>query len=181
MITLRILHAALYFSFFAALTLITPNILALEISETSSSESKDAIDAIQLEASNFEGTMTSYLCLMEATTGFRFDRASKKWIAAEFASEEKFIVRRPIPSDEVGSTTKWIVKGFDSESWPIECGGLSALGTIFCPGVFQSAEFNPKMLRLIYLSPTGYTSTKGYEVEGNLTPHVSIGSCTEIG
>lgn len=142
---------------------------------------------------DYNGT---YLCISDAAGGVKFDKTSKKWVAAKFKTGERYILTTKAGgfqknySSELVQTyfVTWEPHGANYEPYMKACWTTSnqlrkvnpalnfALdGFIECKQMSIDLKINVETLR--FLSSYTYGFVDGSDVD---TPVIEIGNCTKI-
>jgi len=122
----------------------------------------------------------SWVCVADQAAGFTFNRASKEWGSTVMKATEKFLVTR---SDR--PNFKWAVKAVGADAPIALCSAdFSEEGYLACEG-FQLFRFNRKNLRFVSVHLHGYFSdgvpgVKSQSPEGEVTPKMAIGKCSQL-
>lgn len=123
----------------------------------------------------------SYLCIGEHATGFEFDQKKKEWQVAKFKTQ-KLIVKKDPPGKG-----PWKVYVFGNNTPEVECGNDFIVDTtlICTEGFGTEFRMNKKNNRFLYFFYFGYWTddkrrNKDISVEGEDTPAIEIGKCTEF-
>jgi hypothetical protein len=118
-----------------------------------------------------------YLCIADASTGFTFDKASKKWKQTNFrVNDNKYI----ISSSKSESSTYQIKKMGSDFVFSFCTDDFNEYGYLYC-GDFK---FNKDNGRFINTYTTGYFNVlpKVNEItdESGDTPYIEIGKCSSF-
>ena len=125
---------------------------------------------------------SSLLCVSAASTGFRFDKDTGQWRAAQFKAEGKYIATQ---SNTDGLT--WDIRPIGSASPLARCKRHDEFNpqALRCSG-HEDFWIDTKTLRFMGVYPHGYWDS-GQEgepgvrqSEGYATPHIEIGTCSQI-
>ena len=125
----------------------------------------------------------SYVCLSEASTGFKLNELTKTWESATFSTRQKYIIKRLTWSEKAaeeelgGRASEWQVMKVGVDISVAKCrDDFSRAGMLFCRGS-QDFRFSKKTLR--FLSVYFF----GYLVDGPShrdTPFMELGVCDKI-
>ncbi|MEO8630794.1 MAG: hypothetical protein ABI612_22260 [Betaproteobacteria bacterium] len=122
----------------------------------------------------------SYVCLSEASTGFKLNEVTNSWEAVTFSTQQKYIVKRVAGSGAEELTDRpatWHVMKVGFDLSVAQCrGDFSKAGVLSCRGL-QDFRFSKKTLRFL----TGYFF--GYVADGPShrdTPYLEIGVCDKL-
>ncbi len=122
---------------------------------------------------------TSYLCMADQATGFRFDKTTKKWSAATFdVSSDKYIVARS--KDE---SYTWVVTKVGDDQPLFYCkDNIGADDQILDCNLFDpSFHFDVRTLRFTAIRVQGYIVPSGHgRNEGDAEPLMEIGTCAPL-
>ncbi len=115
----------------------------------------------------------SYLCIADLSTGFSFDKVSKKWKSADFnVSGERFLLSK--------KNNAWEWKKFGQESTSYNCSkDFNEAGYLHCESLIR-VVFNRKNLRFQSYYSIGYVNKGVIGNEGEDTPYITIGQCSPI-
>ena len=119
--------------------------------------------------------VTSYLCIPDASTGFKRNE-SGKWVATKFDVQgQRFLLSK--------NEGKWLWKKF-GQSVPdslVDCGVFNEHAFIRCNVAGSQITFSKHTLRFMEFHPFGYVTS---DIEAfkdyNLTPLITIGTCTPL-
>lgn len=127
-----------------------------------------------------------YLCVAEMSTGFAFNKQNKSWHSTTFKTDEKFIVRKPLPADGAGlQKSAWLIAKL-GDTFPTSSCEKDFYNneTLFCEGL-QTFKFSKKTMRFLSGYLIGYWSddvgsTSQVFSEGQNTPNLTIGKCSPL-
>jgi len=121
----------------------------------------------------------SYLCMADQATGFRFDKTTKKWSAANFnVSNDKYIVAR---SKDASYT--WVVTKVGDDQPLFYCkDDIGEVDQFLLCNLFDpSFHFDVKTLRFTAIRVHGYIVPSGNgRNEGDAEPLMEIGKCAPL-
>ncbi len=131
------------------------------------------------------GSAEQYLCVVEKTTGFKYNKASKSWESVNFTAGTKYIISKDdtkLPVDY--SRFKFTVKEMGDKHPLYWCEDDFGLDILSCtgPGDFR---FNRENGRFVLAFTAGYYNV-GIEWiieitdENSDTPLMSIGKCSSF-
>ena len=118
-----------------------------------------------------------YLCVPDKTTGFSFNKVTKKWQYSNFENETKYVISKSNVKDYVFQVTEV------GENSPIaRCeSDFNNYGILFCSGYYEF-KINKKNGRYLKVYVYGYYNVvleEGKNIdEGGDTPHIEIGKCS---
>ena len=72
-----------------------------------------------------------YLCVVEHSTGFSYDKKSKAWVQTTFSPGQKYVLKRVKGGTLEGAADKAIADG-DHAVWGVWEFGFDLFGTAFC-------------------------------------------------
>jgi hypothetical protein len=114
-------------------------------------------------------SQSSYLCIADATTGFRYDNNSKEWVKTSFkTADEKYILKK--------NQEGWEWLEFGSKTG-MQCGEINEYGWLHCTLWVGSLKFNKNNLRYLRTYDAGYVDGKN---NNDNTPVISIGKCSPL-
>jgi hypothetical protein len=122
----------------------------------------------------------TYFCFADKATGFRFDKATKTWVIAEFdVTDHKYILTQK------GDKWTWTKSGEPSPFWSCskkEEDGFSSVGAFYCKfGLYSELLMNRNVLRFQIMSPYIYAAPFDMEhEEGGDSPYIEIGKCAVV-
>ena len=121
----------------------------------------------------------SYLCMADQATGFRFDKSTKKWSAANFdVSSDKYIVAR---SKDASYT--WVVTKAGDDQPLFYCkDDIGPSDQVLDCNLFDSSfHFDVNTLRFTAIRVQGYIVPSGVgRNEGDAEPLIEIGTCAPL-
>lgn len=124
---------------------------------------------------------TSFVCVPDLVTGFRFDVVGQKWTSNSFAATDRYVVA---PSSRPGSA--WEIKQVGHEAPVAICDeGFNKAGTLGCEG-FVVFRMNRSSLRFLAAFVIGFWSDDLSKTpdplfkEGANTPSITIGRCAPL-
>ncbi len=117
---------------------------------------------------------SSYLCIADLATGFKFNNNTKRWESTNFnIKNSKYIIKKN--TDGV-----WEWKDFGKNSMGVTCNkDFNESGYLRCESLIH-VNFNNKSLRYILYYPVGYVNIGIAGKEGDDTPSLEIGTCSQI-
>lgn len=122
-------------------------------------------------SSAFAQDMT-YLCVSELSTGFSYEKNTKKWVQTKFITEnEKYLLKE--------SKGIFLAKHFDGLT-NSSCEKLNANGFTNCKIGDAEFFFNKNSKRFQVYGKLGYVGTSKSIDELGYTPSLTIGTCTEL-
>lgn len=124
----------------------------------------------------------SYVCAVDAATGFAYDKATRQWKSADFKPDSKYVISRTKEQShawqvtETGASvpTAFCEKGFTDD------------GELGCSGLGYEFFFNRKSMRFLKAYMIGYWNEESMRAispkrrEGDDTPALLIGRCTSL-
>lgn len=115
---------------------------------------------------------TSYLCIAEKGSGFKFNTSNQTWEHARFnVSESKYILSK--------SQGVWTWKRV-GQKHGITCSeNFNESGYMHCTS-FDQVTMNRKTLRFLLVYPVGYVNVGIAGKEGEDTPSMEIGKCSSL-
>jgi hypothetical protein len=128
--------------------------------------------------------VSSYICVTDMATGFRFDQGSKTWQQARFNASSKYIVSRP----KERSMFSWELREVGSQDTRGFCkNDFNEVGNLFCDTMGGQFKFSKGTLRFIHTYAMGYwhdqnplVENKYRSKEGADTPFIEIGKCSPL-
>lgn len=126
----------------------------------------------------------AYLCFVDLSTGFDFDKDRKEWHEATFTASGKYIVTQ---SERAGAT--WEVKEVGKEVTSFDCReAFNTDGALLCgndtlKGGVHKFFMNKNNLRFLTSYLAGYWTDNlpsSQVCEGCYQPYIDIGTCRPI-
>lgn len=116
----------------------------------------------------FAHAQDAYLCVPLKSTGFKYDKGTKRWEQVTFkTSEKKYLLKK------VKGQWEWRLFG---EELGEKCGLMYDSGWVKCIAPWITIKFNKNNLRYIESYVVGYLEGD----DAGDTPSITIGSCTSI-
>jgi len=113
-----------------------------------------------------------YLCVSELSTGFSYEKKTKKWVQTKFITEnEKYILQ-----ENKGAFSAKHFDGLANSS----CDNLNANGFLNCNIGDTQFFFNINSKRFQVYVKLGYVGTSKSLNEYGYTPSLTIGTCTQL-
>ena len=123
-------------------------------------------------------TVDSYLCVVDAMTGFSFNNTTRLWEAAKFGAHSDLLVTR-----SRNKSVAWEVNEVGKSRPEAVCKkDFNKSDNLYCTG-FADFRFNRARLRFLYVHSNGYWNdddTSGPFKEGMNTPVIGIGKCSPL-
>jgi hypothetical protein len=128
-----------------------------------------------------QASAQTWLCIADMTTGFGFDKTTKRWKETSYSPEESRYIVTPSNKPE----WEYLVMEFGSDDtipYATCRDGPTRYGFISCDALFGEFKFNKNNLRYVRTSVVGYaeitptTPTK----DGDDAPVIEIGRCSKI-
>ena len=114
----------------------------------------------------------SFLCIVDRSVGFLYDKANKTWKTATFSAAPKYILtRRP-------GAASWELKRFGEHAVLLRCDDFNSAGNLSCAAEFRMSR---NTLRFLRVMPHGYWSNPDqYADEKGEAPAMEIGKCSAV-
>lgn len=141
---------------------------------------KIVIASIVIAISCHATAETSFLCVTEKATGFKYNKNTDSWEQAAFKPETKYVVKK---SSLKGYS--WEVMFLGDSFTLTQCKeDFNSVGALFCEGM-TSFRFNKNNGRFISSYMFGYwtykkSNSSGGKNEGGDTPSLEIGRCSPM-
>lgn len=123
-------------------------------------------------------TVDSYLCVVDAMTGFSFNKTTKLWGVTNFRADSNLLVTR-----SKNKSVAWEVTEVGKSLPEAVCKkDFNESDNIYCTG-FADFKFNKARLRFLYVHSMGYWNdddTRDLFKEGMNTPVIGIGKCSPL-
>lgn len=122
----------------------------------------------------------SYICAVDAATGFSYDKVLRQWSSVNFKAVSKYVISRTKDQSsawKVTETGESIPTTFCKQDFDRD-------GELRCIGLEEVFLFNRKSMRFMTTNTMGYWNEGSLQNvfpnrnEGSLTPAISIGRCT---
>lgn len=125
---------------------------------------------------------SSYVCTVEKTVAFKFDKQSKTWSNVSFAMKDEYVIRRPNPKDSPSEQkAAWIVKRGIISVATCEHDFSVPADNLLCEG-WETFRFGRKRMRFVSAFLMGYFSDdlsgRMALEEGSNEPSLKIGQCS---
>ena len=121
-----------------------------------------------------------YLCVVDQSTGFKYNSQLKTWDATNFTADKKYILsvsRKPGDAFKITQVGSKFPVGFCKQ-------GFNESELLFCDMISTGEfKFNRVNGRFLLSHPFGYYnvgSSKHFQAEEGNTPYLSIGKCSPI-
>ena len=120
----------------------------------------------------------TYLCVVDAMTGFSIDKNTNRWRTTNFTAEKKVLFTR-----SKSGKVAWEVTEVGSSLPDAVCEkDFNEGGNLFCSGLGEY-KLNKQQLRFLYVYPFGYWDVDNKSdlfKEGRNTPAMGIGKCSPL-
>jgi hypothetical protein len=114
----------------------------------------------------------SYICIADSSTGFDFNKTTKKWYPKHFdVKDSKYVLSR--------KNNIWEWKEIGQQVPMIKCGEFDGNGYLYCSGI-ETLRFNKNNLRFLLIYNVGYVTAGVIGVDGEDSPAMTIGKCSPM-
>jgi len=117
----------------------------------------------------------SYVCVVDAMTGFSFNKSTERWGVTNFRTDSKLLVTR-----SKNKNFAWEVKEVGTAVPEAVCEkDFNEFGLLVCSGL-ADFKFNKTRLRFLYIHSIGYWNDDDKSdlfKEGQNSPVIGIGKC----
>lgn len=131
-----------------------------------------------------------WVCIGDQSAGFSYNKRTDKWDQTFFATDAKYLIRRPNqkkqppPGSELFvNPPRWEVVRFGKKYPLFRCGrGFEENAMSICGGLTGDFLFNPQTLRYLKTYKHGYVNhgTPDEPDEKSDTPLIEIGTCAPM-
>ena len=117
---------------------------------------------------------SSFLCISDASTGFGYDQATRKWVAKRFnVDDHKFLLNKKDGSWQWTKFGETYVTG--------KCSGdFNSNGFLDCEGFGEEIRLNKQTLRFQSIYNVGYVVAGLVKDDNGNTPYIEIGRCSPM-
>jgi hypothetical protein len=114
----------------------------------------------------------SYICVADSSSGFAFNKTTKKWYPTTFdVKNAKYVLSL--------KDRTWNWKEIGEEFSMTQCGEFDKNGYLSCDGMLR-LMFNKKTLRFLLTYEIGYVNVGIIGTDGGDTPNMTIGKCSPM-
>ena len=120
-----------------------------------------------------------FLCVVDHSTGFSFDKNTEQWKPTVFAGEDKYIISKPTDDDgKLKEKFQYVVREIGTPNPIAYCETGFSGGYLFCEGMATKFSFNKENGRFLTAYMAGYYHDALPGQEGRNTPYMQIGKCS---